>query len=102
MKKWKTVPICDVHWREQEPNREPVRLINMEGEPCFICGTMSDIFVRREVEVQYDAAAMRRQILCYRFDVRCTHACFESLLDVYEERIRAEFADTEVRGIVKE
>ena len=51
---WKTVAICDEHWKEEEGQRIPVRMNHVdgfEGEPCYRCGKLGDIFVRREVNV---------------------------------------------------
>jgi hypothetical protein len=52
---WRSVPICDSCWQEQEPGREPVRVAydhHRERETCYACGetTYAGIYVRREVE----------------------------------------------------
>ena len=49
---WQTVAICMVHWIDEEGSRQPVRTRNMPTEPCYRCGTASNIYVRRDVEQQ--------------------------------------------------
>ena len=50
--KYGSVPICEVCWRAQEGEREPVRLCESEQELCYACGisTKSGIYVRRALE----------------------------------------------------
>ena len=45
-----TVPICDAHWYEQH-TREPVRVVLLDPEPCYLCGQPSNIYVRANVGV---------------------------------------------------
>jgi hypothetical protein len=46
---WKTVPICEKCWREEEPDRQPVQVIGADEEVCYKCGekTTAGIYVRR-------------------------------------------------------
>jgi hypothetical protein len=50
-KGWRSVPICDYCWVQEEPDREPVRLKEPTSEACYRCGqiTLSGIYVRRDV-----------------------------------------------------
>jgi len=45
---WRNVPICDEHWEEEQPGRTPIRVL-APPEPCYRCGALADIYVRREV-----------------------------------------------------
>ena len=47
-----TVPICDVCWLVEEPEREPVRLTKPDTERCYRCNnyTRGGIYVRRMIE----------------------------------------------------
>ena len=47
--RWRTVPICDDHWHEEEGSRDPVLYLG-ESEPCYRCGSPSVIYVRRLIE----------------------------------------------------
>ena len=53
---WATVPICDQCWREEEGERQPVRMTgeHQELERCYRCHapTLSGIYVRRMINPQ--------------------------------------------------
>lgn len=55
MATWLTVAICEMHWREEEPGREPVRLRLRDDEPteqCYRCKcplSLNVIYVRRSL-----------------------------------------------------
>jgi hypothetical protein len=50
---WKSVPICDDHWVEEEGSRQALRIIESlrdRDERCYRCGRQADgIYVRRNI-----------------------------------------------------
>lgn len=54
---WRTVPICEMHWMEEQPGRKPVRVSDPASyalERCYRCGcpltvAFGVIYVRRDV-----------------------------------------------------
>ena len=50
---WKSVAICDDHWKEEEGDRTPVRAEGPKGffaDECYRCGALSSILVRRDIQ----------------------------------------------------
>jgi len=49
--RWVNVPVCNLCWAIQNPDRDPIRVRNADPDTCYSCGNTTDsgIFVRRFV-----------------------------------------------------